>query len=68
MGYVPENRMIFPDLTVLENLMIGVNPRRPGPFTIESAFEIFPRLKNMKNRGGGLMSGGDSRCSRSHEA
>jgi branched-chain amino acid transport system ATP-binding protein len=59
MGYVPENRMIFPDLTVMENLMIGVNTRRSGLFTIESAFEIFPRLANMKNRAGGLMSGGE---------
>lgn len=58
-GYVPENRMIFPDLTVMENLMIGVNPSRPGPFTIDSAFEIFPRLEYMKNRAGGLMSGGE---------
>lgn len=59
MGYVPENRMIFPDLTVLENLMIGVDPKRPGSFAIDSAFEIFPRLKEMKNRPGGMMSGGE---------
>lgn len=59
MGYVPENRMIFPDLTVLENLMIGVDPKRPGSFSIYSAFEIFPRLKEMKNRPGGMMSGGE---------
>lgn len=58
-GFVPENRMIFPDLTVLENLMIGVHASRPGPFKIESAFEIFPRLETMKNRPGGLMSGGE---------
>jgi len=59
MGYVPENRMIFPDLTVLENLMIGVDQKRPGSFTIDSAYEIFPRLKEMKNRPGGMMSGGE---------
>ncbi len=58
-GYVPENRMIFPDLTVLENLMIGTRSGRRGAFTIESAFEIFPRLKDMKNRPGGMMSGGE---------
>ncbi len=58
-GLVPENRMIFPDLTVMENLMIGANPKKPGKFTIESAFEIFPRLRDMSNRPGGLMSGGE---------
>jgi branched-chain amino acid transport system ATP-binding protein len=58
-GYVPENRMIFPDLTVLENLMIGEYSRRQGPFGIQSAFEIFPRLAEMKNRPGGMMSGGE---------
>jgi branched-chain amino acid transport system ATP-binding protein len=58
-GYVPENRMIFPDLTVLENLMIGEYSKRQGPFGIESAFEIFPRLGEMKNRPGGMMSGGE---------
>lgn len=58
-GYVPENRMIFPDLTVLENLMIGEYSKRHGPFGIESAFETFPRLEGMKNRPGGMMSGGE---------
>lgn len=58
-GYVPENRMIFPDLTVLENLMIGVTAGRKGRFDIESAFEMFPRLREMKNRPGGMMSGGE---------
>lgn len=59
LGYVPENRMIFPDLTVAENLMMGVNTGRKGRFDIQSAFEIFPRLKEMKNRLGGMMSGGE---------
>lgn len=59
MGYVPENRMIFPDLTVRENLMIGVDPKQSGSFTIDSAFHMFPRLKEMKGRPGGMMSGGE---------
>lgn len=58
-GYVPENRMIFPDLTVFENLSLGIHPKRVGKFTVETAFEIFPRLADMKNRPGGLMSGGE---------
>lgn len=59
LGYVPENRMIFPDLTVMENLMIGEYSKRQGPFGIESAFEIFPRLEEMRHRPGGMMSGGE---------
>lgn len=59
LGYVPENRMIFPDLTVAENLMIGEYSKRKGPFSIESAFEIFPRLEEMRHRPGGMMSGGE---------
>jgi branched-chain amino acid transport system ATP-binding protein len=58
-GYVPENRMIFPDLTVLENLSLAINPKRPGKFTVDTAFEIFPRLADMRNRPGGFMSGGE---------
>jgi len=59
MGYVPEDRMIFPDLTVWENLSLGLHPKRPGKFTIEMAFEIFPVLEKMKDRPGGMISGGE---------
>lgn len=58
-GYVPENRMIFPDLTVMENLMIGVNPKKREPFDLAAAFRIFPRLADMADRPGGMMSGGE---------
>jgi len=59
MGYVPEDRMIFPDLTVLENLSIALNPKSSGRYTIETAFEIFPVLEHMKDRPGGMTSGGE---------
>jgi branched-chain amino acid transport system ATP-binding protein len=60
-GYVLEERRIFRDLTVLENLQVGLQPRRGGApyWNIESVFEIFPNLASMRNRLGGRMSGGE---------
>jgi branched-chain amino acid transport system ATP-binding protein len=58
-GYVPEDRMIFPDLTVWENLSLGLHPKRRGRFTFEMVFEIFPILERMKDRPGGMTSGGE---------
>jgi branched-chain amino acid transport system ATP-binding protein len=60
-GFVPEDRRIFPDLTVWENLDIA---RRPGPegkkvFTEERIYEIFPKLKELRDRRGGYLSGGE---------
>lgn len=60
-GFVPEDRRIFPDLTVWENLDIA---RRPGPdgstrFTEERIYEIFPKLKDLRTRRGGFLSGGE---------
>lgn len=59
MGYVPEDRMIFPDLTVWENLTLGLHPKRKGKYTIEMAYQIFPILEKMRNRLGGMTSGGE---------
>jgi len=62
MGYVPEDRRIFMDLTVDENLRVGRLPRRAGesaPWTPEAAFELFPPLAAMRERKGGQMSGGE---------
>jgi branched-chain amino acid transport system ATP-binding protein len=58
-SYVPEDRQIFPDLTVWENLELGFNPKRKGQFTIENAYEIFPVLEKMRDRPGGMISGGE---------
>jgi branched-chain amino acid transport system ATP-binding protein len=60
-GFVPEDRRIFPDLTVWENLDIA---RRPGPggsnrFTEERIYDIFPKLKELRTRRGGVLSGGE---------
>jgi branched-chain amino acid transport system ATP-binding protein len=60
-GFVPEDRRIFPDLTVWENLDIA---RRPGvngksTFTEERIYELFPKLRDLKTRRGGVLSGGE---------
>jgi branched-chain amino acid transport system ATP-binding protein len=64
-GYVPEERRIFPDLTVLDNLMLGVkdgkirNPNDPNTWTIERIFSHFPKLKERTDQAGGRLSGGE---------
>src|SRR6186997_88195 len=58
-GYVPQGREIFPQLTVEENLRVGLGVRRDGPRTIPAqVFELFPALKQMLRRRGGDLSGG----------
>ncbi len=61
MGFVPEDRRIFTDLTVLENLEVGMQPPREGAphWTAQKLFELFPNLGEMPNRPGGQMSGGE---------
>jgi branched-chain amino acid transport system ATP-binding protein len=59
-GYVPEDRWIFPGLTVLQNLQLGLKSRKSkGAWTIEDVFEMFPRLGERSNVQGGLISGGE---------
>jgi urea transport system ATP-binding protein len=58
-GYVPQGRDIFPDLTVLENLRIGQVARGEKNGTIpEEIFHLFPVLQTMLSRKGGVLSGG----------
>jgi branched-chain amino acid transport system ATP-binding protein len=61
LGYVPEDRRIFSDLTVDQNLEVGRRgPRHGAPqWTRERLFEIFPNLAEMRGRLGGRMSGGE---------
>jgi branched-chain amino acid transport system ATP-binding protein len=61
LGYVPEDRRIFTDLTVMENLEVGrQKPRADAPtWTAERLFAIFPNLAEMRERPGGRMSGGE---------
>jgi branched-chain amino acid transport system ATP-binding protein len=68
-GYVPEDRRIFTDLTVLENLEVGRQALKKGAnaptnatsptFSIEHLFRLFPNLAEMPHRLGGRMSGGE---------
>jgi branched-chain amino acid transport system ATP-binding protein len=61
LGFVPEDRRIFTDLTVMENLEVGKQPPRPGvsEWTPEKLFKLFPNLGEMQQRPGGRMSGGE---------
>jgi branched-chain amino acid transport system ATP-binding protein len=61
LGYVPEERRIFTDLTVEENLEVGRQPQREGTahWTPEKLFTLFPNLGEMRKRPGGRMSGGE---------
>ena len=66
LGYVPEDRRVFADLTVMENLEVGRQPARawsdgtPAPaWTEAKLFKLFPNLGEMPDRPGGRMSGGE---------
>jgi branched-chain amino acid transport system ATP-binding protein len=60
LGYVPENRDIFPTLTVRQNLLLGQkNPKKPGRWSIEDMFELFPVLGERAEAQGGVLSGGE---------
>jgi urea transport system ATP-binding protein len=58
-GYVPQGREIFPQLTVEENLRVGLGIRKNGARSIPARiYELFPALKQMLHRRGGDLSGG----------
>ena len=61
LGYVPEERRVFADLSVAENLAVGRRPPRPGvpPWTPERLFALFPNLAAMPGRPAARMSGGE---------
>jgi branched-chain amino acid transport system ATP-binding protein len=60
-GYVPEDRRIFTELTVEENLVVGQRPKREGlqAWTPERLYDLFPNIGQMPGRLGGRMSGGE---------
>lgn len=61
LGYVPEDRRIFTDLTVEENLIVGAQPARAGvpTWTRDRLYHLFPNLAEMRKRPAGRMSGGE---------
>ncbi|MBI3435129.1 MAG: ABC transporter ATP-binding protein [Proteobacteria bacterium] len=56
LGWVPQERDIFPSLTVEENLLVA---RRPGRFDLDGAYALFPRLKERRRNLGDRLSGGE---------
>jgi branched-chain amino acid transport system ATP-binding protein len=62
MGYVPDNRLIFPDLTVRENLKLAIKVPKDfvgEPWTAERVYELFPLLRRLDKNLGGYLSGGE---------
>ncbi len=59
-GYVPEDRAIFPDLTVRQNLLLGMKSRKEGRgWRMEDMFSLFPQLRERADAPGGVLSGGE---------
>ncbi len=58
-GFVPEDRRIFAELTVWENLDVASRRRRTGGWTAERVYELFPKLRELRDRQGGFLSGGE---------
>jgi branched-chain amino acid transport system ATP-binding protein len=60
LGYVPENRDIFPTLTVRQNLLLGMkHARRPGRWSMDDMFGLFPVLRERAEAPGAVLSGGE---------
>jgi branched-chain amino acid transport system ATP-binding protein len=60
LGYVPENRDIFPQLTVRENLILGMKSNKPGGrWSMQDLFTLFPQLEERAETPGGVLSGGE---------
>jgi len=62
-GWVPEDRKIFPNLTIKENLLLGQRPKSNGrdgkEVTLDAVYKYFPKLKEMERKWGCEMSGGE---------
>ncbi len=59
LGYVPENRDIFPTLTVAQNLLLGVKSGKTGRWSMDDMYTMFPRLKEREKVQAGVLSGGE---------
>jgi len=59
LGYVPENRDIFPTLTVEQNMMLGQKKGRKSRWTLNDMYQLFPRLKERQHVAAGVLSGGE---------
>ena len=59
LGYVPEDRAIFPDLSTVQNLLLGEKKGPGGPFGLPDAYALFPRLRERADAPAGALSGGE---------
>ena len=59
LGYVPEDRSIFPDLTTMQNLILGEKKGPGGAFGLADAYALFPRLQERADAPAGALSGGE---------
>ncbi|WP_282153377.1 ABC transporter ATP-binding protein [Ruegeria atlantica] len=62
LSLVPEGRRLFPQMTVRENLMLGMSTSREGPWTVEAIFEAFPNLAKLDKSPAGKLSGGEQQA------
>lgn len=62
LSLVPEGRKLFTDMTVEENLLLGVNSGRSGEWHVERIFEIFPNLSKRRHAKTGSLSGGEQQA------
>jgi branched-chain amino acid transport system ATP-binding protein len=62
-GYAPDDRRIFPDLSTEENLLLAghLSKRKNGGWSVDKVYNLFPVLKNMRTRKGGFLSGGEQK-------
>ena len=58
-GFVPEDRIIFPELTVKENLEMGIKTRGKGDWDLSRVYKMYPVLEKRQNQMGGTLSGGE---------
>ncbi|WP_220807861.1 ABC transporter ATP-binding protein [Noviherbaspirillum aridicola] len=59
LGYVPENREIFPTLTVEQNLLLGEKKGKKSRWSMADMYQMFPRLKERQHTAAGVLSGGE---------
>ena len=59
LGYVPEGRDVFPTLSVEQNLMLGMKGKRPGRWSFDDMYRMFPRLRERQHTQAGVLSGGE---------
>jgi branched-chain amino acid transport system ATP-binding protein len=58
-GYVPDTRRIFPDLTVRQNILVARREREEGTWNLETIYALFPKLKQLETHMGTQLSGGE---------